>query len=168
MVKTPQIILIDGPAGSGKTTLSLKLKSELSSELTCEVIHLDTIYNGWDNALTESLTNTLRSLLDSFLANKPFNLAQYNWATKSFNTHRIVQPADLLIIEGVGAGQSAIRAFATTLYWVEVDDEIGLKRVLERDGNEISQEMKNWKLREAEHFAKERTREFADFIISTA
>lgn len=168
MVKTPQIILIDGPAGSGKTTLSLKLKSEVSSELSCEVIHLDTIYNGWDDALTETLTNNLRSLLDSFLAREPFNLAQYNWATKSFDSHRLIQPTDLLIIEGVGAGQAAIRTFATTLYWVEVDDEIGMKRVLERDGTEIFQEMKIWKLREAEHFAKERTREFADFIISTA
>ena len=37
MASNPQIILIDGPAGAGKTTLSLKLQEELN----CEVIHLD-------------------------------------------------------------------------------------------------------------------------------
>ena len=37
MAKAPQIILIDGPAGSGKTTLS----KELQSEFDCQVVHLD-------------------------------------------------------------------------------------------------------------------------------
>ena len=164
MASTPQIILIDGPAGSGKTTLSLKLQAEFQ----CEVIHLDSLYNGWDDALTDNLTTKLLSLLKAFNAAQPFSLPIYNWSTGQFDSERLIKPAPCLIIEGVGAGQSAIRPFATTLYWVEVDDEIGLQRVLDRDGDAIAQQMKIWKLREAEHFAKERTREFADFIIPTA
>lgn len=164
MASSAQIILIDGPAGSGKTTLSLKLQAELQ----CDVIHLDSIYNGWDDALTNTLTSKLCSLIESFLSNQPFTLPIYNWSTGKFDSERLIMPSKSLIIEGVGAGQSAIRAFATTLYWVEVDDEIGMQRVLDRDGDAIADAMKIWKLREAEHFAKERTREFADFIISTA
>ena len=163
MVKTPQIILIDGPAGSGKTTLALKLQSELN----CQVIHLDSIYNGWDDALTETLTKRLQSLIDAFLAANPYELPIYSWEKGRFDGYRTITPDSALIIEGVGAGQSSIRPFATTLYWVEADELIRLGRVLERDGKGISAEMKLWKVREAEHFASERTREFADFIIST-
>ena len=164
MASTPQIILIDGPAGAGKTTLALKMQAELN----CEVIHLDRIYNGWDDALTDTLTYKLRSLIESLRANQPYSLPIYNWSTQEFDTEEIITPSESLIIEGVGAGQSAIRNFAKALSWVEVDDETGMQRVLARDGEAIAEEMRKWKVREAEHFAKERTREFADFIMYTA
>lgn len=163
MVKTPQIILIDGPAGAGKTTLSLKLKSELN----CQVIHLDNVYNGWDDALTETLTQKLTSLIRAFSAGISYELPIYDWANSRFDKTLTIEPEEILIIEGVGAGQSAVRELATTLYWVEVAEELGLRRVIERDGPAILEEMKIWKVREAEHFAKERTRDFADFIITT-
>lgn len=163
MVKTPQIILIDGPAGAGKTTLALKLQAESK----CQVIHLDSLYNGWGDALTSSLTDKLSSLIKSFIAGEPHELPQFNWELGRFDRTITIAPEEILIIEGVGAGQSAVREYAATLYWVEVDGEIGLKRVLERDGLHLLEEMKIWKVREAEHFAKERTRDFADFIITT-
>ncbi len=163
MAKTPQIILIDGPAGSGKTTLALKLQSDLN----CQVIHLDSLYNGWDDALTETLTKKLKGLLEAFLAKRPFELPIFNWEAKKFDSSRTIAPDSALIIEGVGAAQSAIRPFATTIYWVEAEDDIGLERVLKRDGIDILEQMKIWKVREAQHFATERTRDFADFIIST-
>lgn len=167
MGANPQIILIDGPAGSGKTTLALKLVEQLRESSTCELIHLDYVYNGWDDALSEYLTNTLGDLLKAFLAGANFQLPIYDWRAGEFNSFRTIYPAENLIIEGVGAGQSAIRSFASQFYWVEAPDEIGLQRVLERDGMDIADQMRRWKLREAEHFAAERTRDFADFIIST-
>ena len=164
MASNPQIILIDGPAGAGKTTLSLKMQSELN----CEVIHLDSVYNGWEHALDESLTKVLVNLVNSFLDNKDFELPIFNWSKNEFDSVHLVKPADTLIIEGVGAGQRAIRESANLLYWVEADDEIGLQRVLERDGREIESQMRRWKVSEAKHFEAERTRDFADFIITTS
>ena len=163
MVTNPQIILIDGPAGSGKTTLAKKLVEEIK----CEVVHLDYLYNGWDDALGESLTNVLINLVTDFSSKKDHLLNIYDWAENQFNSTRLIKAAPTLIIEGVGAGQSAIRDFAETLYWVEVAPEIGLKRVLERDGISIEGQMRRWQEREAKHFELERTREYADFIIST-
>ena len=163
MAKNPQIILIDGPAGSGKTTLAKKLEEEIK----CEVVHLDYLYNGWDDALGESLTSVLIDLVTDFSSKKDHLLNIYDWAENQFNSTRLIKAAPTLIIEGVGAGQSATREFATTLYWVEADPQIGLARVLERDGIEIEAQMRRWQKREASHFAAERTREYADLIIST-
>jgi uridine kinase len=163
MASNPQIILIDGPAGSGKTTLS----HQIGSELNCEIVHLDDHYNGWDEALGTDLTKVLLNIVDNFLNGKVAEVPTFNWHLHNFEGSRKITPADFLIIEGVGSGQSQIRPFATKLYWVETEPEIGLARVLERDGTEYEERIKTWQIREANHFQVERTREFADFIIST-
>ena len=163
MVANPQIILIDGPAGSGKTTLS----KELSEKLNCQVVHLDDHYNGWDEALSNDLTQALLKIVSNFSNGRPSEIPTFNWLKAKFEGCRVIEPANTLIIEGVGSGQSQIRPFASTLYWVETEPEIGLARVLERDGKEYEQRIKSWQIREASHFQAERTRDFADFIIST-
>ena len=93
----------------------------------------------------------------------------YNWHKAKFDSILAITPANHLIIEGVGAGQTAIRELATTLYWVETDPDLAVQRVLERDGNlpDIEMRMEHWRISEAKHFEQERTREFADFIITT-
>jgi uridine kinase len=163
MASNPQIILIDGPAGSGKTSLS----KELAAEFQCEVIHLDDHYNGWDEALGPELTSTLQLIVSNFLQGKETLAPTYNWHLAQFDNERKITAGETLIIEGVGAGQSSIREFASKLYWVEADKEIALKRVLDRDGKEFEERIKAWQIREAKHFNEERTRDFADFIIST-
>lgn len=164
MAATAQIILIDGPAGAGKTTFSLKLQNELG----CQVVHLDDHYNGWDEALGQDLTNVLLNIVENFQNGKTSEVPKFNWHLAKFEGTKRIEPAEILIIEGVGAGQSKIRPFATTLYWVDTEPEIGLARVLARDGAEYKERIKLWQIREANHFQVERTREFADFIISTS
>ncbi|MGI9199184.1 MAG: uridine kinase family protein [Candidatus Nanopelagicaceae bacterium] len=163
MVKTPQIILIDGPAGSGKTTLS----KELQSEFNCQVVHLDDHYNGWDEALNSNLTDLLLEIVENFLAGRATEAPTFNWQKGTFEGVRRIESGQTLIIEGVGAGQGKIRSFATKLYWVEAGADIAFKRVLDRDGPELEAHIRAWQIREAEHFAVERTRDFADFIIAT-
>ena len=122
MVANPQIILIDGPAGSGKTTLS----KELSEKLNCQVVHLDDHYNGWDEALSNDLTQALLKIVSNFSNGRPSEIPTFNWLKAKFEGSRVIEPANTLIIEGVGSGQSQIRPFASKLYWVETEPEIGL------------------------------------------
>ena len=165
MVTNPQIILVDGPAGSGKTTFATKLQKDLG----CQIVHLDSIYDGWDNALSHSLSDKLISIVSTFLKGKRNEIEIYNWQESKFDSKLVIEPGNHLIIEGVGAGQSAIRELAASLYWMEADPDLALQRVLERDGKvpEIELRMERWRISEAKHFEAERTREFADFIIST-
>ena len=47
-----KIVTIDGPAGSGKTTLADELSISLSDgNGPMSVVHLDELYEGWDDAL---------------------------------------------------------------------------------------------------------------------
>ena len=150
-------------AGSGKTTLS----HQLSAELNCQVVHLDDHYNGWDEALGSGLTEVLLQIVENFVNGRASVIPTYNWHLAKFEGSKEISAAEILIIEGVGSGQSRIRPFASKLYWVETEPEIGLARVLERDGADYEDRIKTWQIREANHFHVERTREFADFIIST-
>ena len=146
-----------------KTTLS----HQLSAELNCQVVHLDDHYNGWDEALGSGLTEVLLQIVENFVNGRASVIPTYNWHLAKFEGSKEISAAEILIIEGVGSGQSRIRPFASKLYWVETEPEIGLARVLERDGADYEERIKTWQIREANHFHVERTREFADFIIST-
>ena len=60
-----RIIAIDGPAGSGKTTLAERL-SQNFPERPIAIIHMDDLYAGWNDALTPTLTRTLEHCFSCF------------------------------------------------------------------------------------------------------
>jgi uridine kinase len=165
--KERPIIAIDGPAGAGKTTLAREINLALSLEMSVNVIHMDDLYDGWNNALSEDLTQILLYLVSQHTNKKPAVIRKYNWATASFAESEEIPPADLLILEGVGSGDKALQDDLAALIWIDIDPEIGVKRVLERDGSQVTDEMKKWVGAQEEYFSQHSTREKADFILTT-
>ena len=78
-----------------------------------------------------------------------------------------INPVDVLILEGVGAGQKVVRDAGATLYWLDIDAEVGIARVLNRDGNQIAPQMKQWQIVQEIHFMQDKTRENAEHIQSS-
>lgn len=158
-------ISIDGPAGSGKTTLARRIAESFSIGPVA-TIHMDDLYNGWEDALTSQLTRTLvNQILTPATQGKALGFRKYDWLSKSFGD-LISHPApNLLILEGVGSGQKATRAFTDELIWIDIDSEVGLQRVLRRDGDYLETEMRIWQIREQEHFKSENTRDCATIRV---
>ena len=163
----PLVIAIDGPAGSGKSTLAGEVARAFAGNYSIEVIHLDELYRGWENPLNDELFEKLLSLIAAQKSDKVIDLAIYDWSLESFAGSRQVKPAQLLIIEGVGSCNISIREKLTTSIWLDIDQQVGLTRVLARDGEAIRNEMVKWQEMESKYFAKDLTRESADFILST-
>jgi uridine kinase len=161
------IIAIDGPAGAGKTTLAHDLKLALAQRYSINEIHMDDLYDGWDNALTSQLTDVLTHLVSAHKDAKQISLSTYNWIAGEFNPASEIEKSELLILEGVGSGQMAIRDSLAALIWIDVEDSEGLARVLERDGIEIESQMKKWLSTQEQHFRDEGTQNAADFILTT-
>jgi uridine kinase len=161
------LIAIDGRAGAGKTTLAASFYEELSVDKTVAVIHMDDLYNGWENALSERLTQTLESIVKSHQSKVAFEIDIFNWQSMSFDSKRVIHPVDILILEGVGAGQKVVRDAGATLYWLDIDAEVGIQRVLNRDGNQIASQMKQWQIAQEIHFLRDKTRENAEHIQSS-
>ena len=165
--KRSTIIAIDGPAGAGKTTLAHEIYLALSLQMSVNVFHMDDLYDGWDNALGEDLTKVLRYLTDQHKQNERAKFKRYNWTTASFEDSDEVAPADLLILEGVGSGDMAIQDDLAALIWIDIDPEIGVKRVIARDGAQVTDEMRKWLGTQEKYFSQHSTREKADFILTT-
>ena len=161
------LIAIDGRAGAGKTTLAARFFEELSVDKTVEVIHMDDLYDGWENALGERLTQSLKSIVKSQEEKAAFEIDIFNWKTMSFDSKRRINPVDILILEGVGAGQKTVRDAGATIYWLDIDAEVGIQRVLKRDGNQIAAQMKLWQIAQELHFLRDKTRENAQHIQSS-
>ena len=163
----PLVLAIDGPAGSGKSTLAGEIARAFAGTYDIEVIHLDELYNGWDNALSEELFLRIAQLIAAQRAGKTTDLAIYDWSAAAYSGSREVKAVQLLIIEGVGSSSHLLHANLTTSIWLDIEQSVGLARVLERDGDEIRGEMVKWQNMESEYFARDLTRERADFILST-
>ena len=165
--KERPIIAIDGPAGAGKTTLAHEIFLAISPRMSVNVIHMDDLYDGWDNALGEDLTKVLTHIVDQHKQKKSAKISKYNWTNSSFEDSEELAPADLLILEGVGSGDMAIQDDLAALIWIDIDPEIGVKRVIERDGAQVANEMRKWLGTQEEYFSQHSTREKADFILTT-
>jgi len=161
------LIAIDGRAGAGKTTLAAKFFEELSVDKSVQVIHMDDLYNGWNNALDERLTKILELIVNAHHNKVAFEIEIFNWNSMSFDSKEEINPVDILILEGVGAGQKVVRDAGATLYWLDIDAEVGIQRVLNRDGNQIASQMKQWQISQEIHFMRDKTRENAEHIQSS-
>jgi uridine kinase len=161
------LIAIDGRAGAGKTTLAARFFDELSVKKRVEVIHMDDLYDGWENALDEHLTKTLESIVNAHHKKEGFEIDIFNWQSMTFDSKRQINPVEILILEGVGAGQKVVRDAGATLYWLDIDADDGIARVLKRDGNQNASQMKQWQIAQEIHFLRDMTRENAGHIQSS-
>lgn len=158
------VIAIDGVAGSGKTTLAERLKSDLVS---CQVVHMDDLYNGWNDPLSNELTERVISQILSPIKNQqPTKYERYNWYIETFDLITSIPQSDFLILEGVGSGQREFRKFISKLIWVELDPNAGFDRVIARDGEGVRLAMLNFLVNQSNHFASNLTRNAADYAIS--
>jgi hypothetical protein len=128
---------------------------------------MDDLYDGWENALTNDLTQILQYLFAQHQSQQPANLSRYNWATSSFDPAEVIEPADLLILEGVGSGDKSLQDQFAALIWIDIDPNIGVQRVTERDGPGVTNQMQKWLGTQQQYFSQHSTREKADFILTT-
>ena len=161
------LVAIDGPAGAGKTSLAAQFYEKFCDDNTVSVIHMDDLYDGWNSALSEQLTRKLKFITDAHQRGEGFQLDIFNWISMKYEEVRRYEPADILILEGVGAAQLVVRQAGATVYWLDISPEIGLARVLARDGNHIEEQMRRWQILQNIHFAADLTRESADHILNS-
>jgi uridine kinase len=160
------IIAIDGPAGAGKTTLADHLRASLSLKYKCTILHMDDLYNGWDHAFDHHLNDALIGACEAHQKSQKFSLSRYNWSRGEYGAVEEVPQSELLILEGVGSMQSAIRPFLSASIWIDIEAETGLARVLLRDGEAISPQMQGWLISQEQHFRENDSQNAADFVLS--
>ena len=156
---TGRLLCVDGPAGSGKTTLGRALAEATGAQL----IHGDDLMEGWRGL--ESVGRQLAGVAAALAEGRPGSYQHFDWEHDRYDGSVDVPPAPWLVVEGVGSGSAAIAAYITVLVWVEVDDELRLARGLERDGADLEDHWRTFMADERTLFARDRIRERADVVV---
>ena len=152
-----RLVCVDGPAGSGKTTLA--------EQLGAPVIHLDDLIEGWSGLRT--VDAQLEGLLRPHVSGEPGSYRRYDWLAREYAETVTVPPAPLLVLEGVGSGSLVVADLVTVLVWVEAPHDVRMARGIERDGDAFAPYWEMWAAEEAEQFVRNRTRERADLVLRT-
>lgn len=153
----PSVVLIDGGAGSGKTTLA----RHLAYRLGAEIVHLDALYPGW-GGLSAGAVAVERDVLARG------GYRRFDWERGEQAEWVSVARSGPLVIEGCGAITAGTVAAArrlcrgeargeadrgVTAIWVECPEPERRARALARDGELFRPHWDRWAAQEAVHRA---------------
>jgi uridine kinase len=158
--RSVRLVAIDGPGGSGKSTFASLLSAAAGG---APVIHTD------DFASADNPINWWPRLLEQVITpltnGEPAHYQRYDWPSESLAEWHTVQPAPIVIIEGVSAARSEWSDHLTFVIWIETPREVRLARAVERDGDDALEDWEVWMGEEDLHYERDPTRERADFVI---
>jgi hypothetical protein len=155
-----RLVCIDGPAGSGKTTLAAAVAARAPGST---LVHLDDLYDGWDGL--PGVGAQLDTLLLPLARGEAGRYRRYDWHAGRFAETVQVAPTALLVLEGVGAGSPAHAGLATVTAWVSAAQGLRRARGVARDGATLAAHWSAWAAAEADHFARSDVAARADLLV---
>jgi len=155
-----RVVAVDGRSGAGKTSLAGILRDELAAP----VVSLEDLYGGWDG-LEHGIDLLISEVLEPLAAGRVALVPRYDWVAGEWAEPVALDPPEVLIVEGVGAGARRAAAYASVLVWLEATPAVRKKRALDRDGETFAPHWDRWAAQEDVMLAREHTPERADVLI---
>jgi uridine kinase len=163
--QTP-IVLIDGRAGSGKSTFAEQLQQQLfrDGESAPRVIHMDNIFEGWEG-LSLGSDYLVRFILNPLARKETASWQDWSWVKNERSSWREFSGGTPLIVEGCGALTERSKEHAFMSLWLEASEETRRKRWLERERH--LDKFDFWAAQELDFYAREKSKSLADLVIET-
>lgn len=155
-----RLVALDGRSGAGKTTVAV----ELARALDAPVVALEDLYGGWDG-LEDGVTLLRSAVLRPLARGVAARVPHYDWLGAAWSEPWTLEPPDVLIVEGVGAGARDLASITSVLVWVELAPQLRRERALGRDGALYRPHWQRWASQEDAFFERERPFERADAVI---
>ena len=163
--QTP-IVLIDGRAGSGKSTFAEKLQQQLfrDGESAPRVIHMDNIFEGWDGLALGS-DYMVRFILQPLARQETASWQDWSWVKNQRSSWREFSGGTPLIVEGCGSLTERSKEHADISIWLEASEEVRRERWIQRERH--LEKFDFWAAQELDFYAREKSQSLADLVIKT-
>jgi uridine kinase len=163
--QTP-IILIDGRAGSGKSTFAEQLQQQLfrDGESAPRVIHMDNIFEGWDGLALGS-DYMVRFILQPLARQETASWQDWSWVKNQRSSWREFSGGTPLIVEGCGSLTERSKEHADISIWLEASEETRRERWIQRERH--LDKFDFWAAQELDFYAREKSQSLADLVIKT-
>ncbi|MDQ0730503.1 aminodeoxychorismate synthase component I [Arthrobacter sp. B1I2] len=164
MSPAPVIIAIDGRSGAGKTTLAVELAARLRTHHKVSLFHLEDIYPGWDG-LAAGVERYVSTVLTPLSRGEAAAWTSWDWERHYDGAARVTLPAEIVIVEGVGAAAEAARRMLDAVVWAESPDDVRRTRALDRDGATYEPYWDRWAAQEEEWLGSDDVPGHADLRV---
>ncbi len=163
--QTP-IILIDGRAGSGKSTFAESLQQQLfrDGESAPRVIHMDNIFEGW-GGLALGSDYMARFILQPLARQETASWQDWSWVKNQRSSWREFSGGTPLIVEGCGSLTERSKEHADISIWLEASEETRRERWIQRERH--LEKFDFWAAQELDFYAREKSQSLADLVIKT-
>ncbi|GAB3633435.1 AAA family ATPase [Microbacterium shaanxiense] len=159
------VVLIDGRAGAGKTTLSRMVAANWPVAGRPQLIALDSLYPGWDG-LDAGVERALHDILRPHARGLLSTWRRWDWELETDAEAHAVTPALGVILEGCGAVNPATARLADVSVWVEAPDGARKRRALDRDGDGFRPHWDRWAAQEQRHLDRDDPRGLATLRVT--
>lgn len=167
------IVLIDGRAASGKSSLAAALKNQLFKELeqAPRLVHMDDLYPGWEGLiagshyLNQQILQPLKQGKTSSWQLWDWEQAQRGRSDEPGNGWREFAGGTPLIVEGCGSLSRVSAELADYRVWIETEQQVRHQRWLDRDGEKFNEFWHIWAAQEDEFYQQEKSSQLADLVI---
>ncbi|UUL77020.1 aminodeoxychorismate synthase component I [Pseudarthrobacter sp. Fe7] len=164
MSPSPVIIAVDGRSGAGKTTLAVELAARLRAHHKVSLFHLEDIYPGWDG-LAAGVERYVATVLAPLSRGEAATWTRRDWENHYDGGARVTLPAEIVIVEGVGAASEAARPMLGAVIWAESPDDLRRTRALGRDGATYEPYWDRWAAQEEEWLGRDDVPGHADLLV---
>ncbi|BCW80435.1 aminodeoxychorismate synthase component I [Arthrobacter sp. NicSoilC5] len=164
MIPAPVIIAVDGRSGAGKTTLAVELAARLRAHHKVSLFHLEDIYPGWDG-LAAGVERYVSTVLAPLSRGEAATWTSWDWENHYDGESRVTLPAEIVIVEGVGAAAEAARPMLGAVIWAESPDDVRRTRALGRDGETYEPYWDQWAAQEEEWLGRDDVPAHADLRV---
>ena len=158
------VVLIDGRAGAGKTSLSRMVATNWPLAGRPQLIALDSLYPGWDG-LDAGVERALHDVLRPHARGLLSTWRRWDWELETEAEAHAVTPALGMILEGCGALNPATARLADVRVWVESPGVSRKRRALDRDGDGFRPHWERWAAQEERHIKRHAPQELATLTI---